>query len=209
LVEDAGASPFRTFHGDHDKEATMHPRTAIRHALVAHLGQPVPDIVSPGYRTAAQDNVFSKRSAALPAVALPCLLVSTDEDKREAGDPAGGGGPLRRQLTVMVEGRATGEGAETTVDALSLEVEDAVFANPTLGGLLESLRWEKTVIEGIGDTAGVTARMTFSAIYHSHPPPEGGPPLPSRVYGSWEPDTGPPHLPDYREMSDGRPPEIV
>ncbi|MCG5240449.1 hypothetical protein ACIU1J_02135 [Azospirillum doebereinerae] len=187
----------------------MHPRTAIRHALVAHLGQPVPGITPPSYRTAARDSVFSKRSASPPAGALPLLIVSTDEDKREAGDPASGGGPLRRQLTVMVEGSAAGEGAGNAIDALSLEVEDAVFADPTLGGLLESLRWEKTLVEGVDEDTGVTVRMTFSAVYHSHLPPEGGPPLPTRIYGSWEPDTGPSHLPDYREMSDGRPPEIV
>lgn len=189
----------------------MHPRTVIRHALIAYLGQPAPDTAPPSYRTSAGDRVFARHFAALPPSVLPVLTVSTDQDKRDMTVPITDDGPVRRQLAILLDGVVAGGDADDKADALSLEVEDALRANPTLGGLLESLRWEGTVTDGaiIGETAVATVRMTVSAVYYSHLPSEGGPPLPTRLYGSWEPNTGPAHLADYREMTDGRPPEIA
>lgn len=189
----------------------MHPRTAIRHALIAYLGQPAPGTAPPGYRTSAGDRVFSRHFAALPPGVLPVLTVSTDEDKRDLTVPVTDDGPVRRQLAVLLDGVVAGADADDKADTLSLEVEDALRANPTLGGLLESLRWERTVTDGaiIGEATVATVRMSVSAVYYSHLRSEDGPPLPTRLYGSWEPNTGPAHLADYREMIDGRPPEIA
>lgn len=189
----------------------MHPRTAIRHALIAHLGQPMPGSEPPVFRTSADERVFSKHFATLPPSVLPFLTISTDEDKRDLTVPVADDGPVRRQLAILVEGLVAGADADDRADALSLEVEDALRADPTLGGLLESLRWERTVTEGavVGEADVATMRMSVSVVYFSHLPSEGGPPLPTRIYGSWEPNTGPEHLADYRELIDGRPPEIA
>ncbi|WP_143268420.1 hypothetical protein [Azospirillum agricola] len=111
-------------------------------------------------------------------------------------------------LTILVEGTVAGGDAEDDLDALCLEVEDALRADPTLGGRLEKFHWEETAVAG-GEGGTMVARMSFSAAYYSHPPSEDGPFPPRHVYGSWEPNTGPPHLPDYREIADGRPPEMV
>ncbi|HYD67005.1 hypothetical protein [Azospirillum sp.] len=192
----------------------MHPRTVIRHALVAHLGQPLPDTDPPSYRTAAGDRVYAARSAPVPSDGLPCLAVHTGEDVRDASAPANAEGPERRLLTIVVEGvvegSAPGANADDAADALALEVESAVRADPTLGGLVEGIRLERTATAatGSGDDQTVVAKLTFGAVYYAHLPAGDGPPPPTQLYGSWEPNTGPAHLDDYQRIEQGQLPEV-
>lgn len=64
---------------------------------------------------------------------LPALLVETNE---EAITPHSIGTQLQRELTLTVRGVAKGTGdVDDTLDAIALEVETAIAAGPTFGGL--------------------------------------------------------------------------
>jgi len=139
-------------------------------------------------------------------------VLSTRHDRRER---AMGGGVIRRRLEVEVVATARGDDADDQVDGLTAQVESVLTADPTLGGAVESITWQASEMTygrdgvGDGDSARAEAWMTFEVVYASVPPEEDGPPLPSGVYASWAPDIGPPHEPDYVDLSDTALPDVT
>lgn len=71
-----------------------------------------------------------------------------------------------RDVQIVVEGYVNA-GGEDTLDQIALEVEQALEAEPTLGGLIDELTYQSTTLrrvpEGEYDHAVVT--LAYSAVY--------------------------------------------
>lgn len=91
-----------------------HVRTQLRTALVATLT----GLATTGNR------VHASRMRPRTAAEMPCLLVTTGDERIES--VAQQFGPLDRQLTVHVRGFALGATADSTLDQIALEVETAL-----------------------------------------------------------------------------------
>lgn len=77
--------------------------------------------------------VHQSRMRPQSATALPCLLVTTND---EAIAPGSIGDRQERELTLTVRGLAKATATlDDTLDQIALEVETALAANPSLGGL--------------------------------------------------------------------------
>ncbi|KAA5603236.1 hypothetical protein F1188_19850 [Roseospira marina] len=157
--------------------------------------------------TDAGRTVFASRCTPLAPRLLPAILVYTQSDRR---DRDRGGGVIQRHLDVVVEVAAQGEAADATVDRLSMQVEAALDADPTLGGAVQSIAWESSEADYDGEGAQATAglRLTFTAVYATVPPDGDDGPLPAGVYASWAPDIGPPHEPDYVDLAETFLPDV-
>lgn len=82
-------------------------------------------------------HVVKPRGHAVPRVRLPAVRVVALEEAAEP-DVMGDGGTLARRVTVTVQALAEGgDDLENVLDDLAGEVETAVSADPTLGGLAE------------------------------------------------------------------------
>ena len=80
-----------------------------------------------------QSRVFQSRVYPLRDADLPCLLVSTDEERIDAGNAAMGG-ELERELTLTVRGVAKANAdLDDTLDAIAEQIEP-VMNGATLGG---------------------------------------------------------------------------
>lgn len=138
----------------------MHVRRLIVLAVVARLGQ-----------VAGVTAVKAGRAAPMPVATAPYLLVyarreeslSTtldDDDERR----------LQRQLVLAVDivtASATDDDAAT--DALALEVETAMAADTTLGGLVKDLELRRTDLDARleGETRTGRARLEYLVEYHT------------------------------------------
>lgn len=91
-----------------------HVRTQLRTTLVATLT----GLATTGNR------VHASRMRPQSAEQMPCLLVTTGDERVEAA--AQQFGPLDRRLTVHIRGFALGATADNTLDQIALEVENAL-----------------------------------------------------------------------------------
>lgn len=105
-----------------------HLRTQIRNALAAQLT----GLTTTGAR------VYTTQLHPLPASSLPALLIVTDGEDVEAMS-IGAPPLLARQLNARVVALvAATSGHEATLDQIASEVEVALAADRTLGGLTKS-----------------------------------------------------------------------
>lgn len=187
----------------------MHPRTQIRHAVCALLATPTDP--APVYRTGAEDRIYATRTAPLHRRHMPAIMVMTEGERRDTGAPYHQpDGPVRRLLNLSIGAVTAGEDADDGVDTLCFEIERALMADPNLGGLCESVYWQETVLQELGDGNEffLMAQMVFEVAYYTAvEEPETD--IPTTVYGSWVPKIGIPHEPDYQDITDGRVPEIT
>jgi len=143
-----------------------HARTQIRAAIVSALT---------GLVTTA-DRVYSGRARALAADHLPTLLVYVTEESLEI-ESAGHRAVMGRALNLVIEARVVASNAsdvEDDLDQIEQEVEAALMADPTLGGLLRSLTLRRARISAVapGENYAGENRMEFEAIYRTR---EGAP----------------------------------
>lgn len=139
-----------------------HARQQIREAITAQLT---------GLATTGS-NVFASRvhpmdDAHLPALAIYTLSEAVDADLDVGATPAGAV-PQFRTLTVLVRGRAKAAvDLDDTLDDICAEVEDALYTDETLGGLvLKGLDLVSTEIEMAAlDKPVGEARMTWQVVY--------------------------------------------
>lgn len=83
--------------------------------------------------TTTGTHVFQSRMRAQADAILPCLLVETND---EVIAPSSIGATQERDLTLTVRGVAKAtSNVDDTLDAIALEVESALAAAPSLGGL--------------------------------------------------------------------------
>ena len=96
-------------------------------------------------------NVYESRVYTLQEDTLPSLVIYT---KSETSEPIviGTDRVMSRELSVVVEAycKATSD-FDDTIDTISKEVEEAIMADRTLGGLAKDTYVESTEIEYTGD----------------------------------------------------------
>ena len=101
--------------------------------------------------TTTGSNVYESRVYTLQEDTLPSLVIYT---KSEASEPVvmGADRVMSRELSVVVEAycKATSN-FDDTIDTISKEVEEAIAADRTLGGLAKDTFIESTDIDYTGD----------------------------------------------------------
>ena len=101
--------------------------------------------------TTTGSNVYESRVYTLQEDTLPSLVIYT---KSESSEPIviGTDRVMSRELSVVVEAycKATSD-FDDTIDTISKEVEEAIAADRTLGGLAKDTYVESTEIEYTGD----------------------------------------------------------
>jgi hypothetical protein len=134
-----------------------HARTQIRQAVVALLNG----------NTEAGNRVFSSRVHPLDDAKLPALLVYTPQEnigERSMQRPR----TQQRQLQLAVEGYLKARGdIDAEADALALEVEQLIAADPTLAGLVKDISLESTAtqLSGEGEKPVAVITLTFAVLY--------------------------------------------
>ena len=110
--------------------------------------------------------VFAGRVEPLAVSECPGLNVRVSEEtaREDLMTLFESGGP--REVQIVVEGYAAA-GGEDALDQIALEVETALEADPTIGGLVDQLTYQgallRRVPEGEYDHAAVT--LTYAAVY--------------------------------------------
>lgn len=134
-----------------------HARTQIRKAVVNALKG----------NTAAGTRVYESRVYALDDPKLPALLVFTPQESM--GQPSMQRPRTQmRQLQLMVEGYLKARGdIDSDADALALEVEQLIAADPTLGGLVKDAMLDTTAtrLSGEGEKPVAIVSLTFVILY--------------------------------------------
>lgn len=137
-----------------------HLRTQIRAAAVAALA----GLPTTGSR------VFASRLHALGDGELPALRVYTAEESAELSAPAGAASLLERQLALRVDVvvQAT-DGFDDDADQAAKEVEMAIAADPSFGGLVKHafLNRIDQQLSVEGDRPTVVLTLTFLALYYA------------------------------------------
>lgn len=136
-----------------------HLRKQIREAAAAQLT----GLATTGTR------VFQSRTRAVQASDLPCLRVFCDDEKVVTKTM----GPDRdraRYLDLVVEGVcAANVDYDDTADQICKEVENALDANNSLGGLVKFIEPSEinTEFAGEGETQLAAIRMKFQVLYYT------------------------------------------
>lgn len=95
--------------------------------------------------TTTGSRVFQSRMRPQADAGLPCLLVATND---EAVSPGSVGAMQERELTLTVTGVAKASAdVDDTLDAMALEVETALAAAHTLGGLAAGMELRGLKVE--------------------------------------------------------------
>ncbi len=134
-----------------------HARTQIRKAVLAAVNN----------LPTTKRNAFASRVHPVNDNELPCVLVFARLEPVERltnAQPRG----QRRTVTVVVEGcvKAT-TGYEDKVDQISVEVEKAIYNNPSLQSLVRDIFLINTEIKAVGeaDMPVAVVSMSFQAEY--------------------------------------------
>lgn len=141
-----------------------HARHQVRDAIAAALQN----------LATTKRNVFISRVRPINDEHMPCLLVFT---RSEQSEPITQGAPRRigRAITVMVEGAVKlTEGYDDKLDKMSVEVEKALYNNPSLQALVKDIFLAGTEITLAGESEKPVAviSMSFAAAIHT---PENNP----------------------------------
>jgi len=139
-----------------------HVRTQLRTAAAAALT---------GLATTGA-KVFKSRLRPADDDELPCLLVYCDDEPNIARQTVGKTPRLSRELLLVVKGLAkNGVALDDELDAICKEVEVAISANLTLGGLVREGVWltsiNTTMNEEMEKPCGEIIMM-FSATYSTN-----------------------------------------
>jgi hypothetical protein len=124
--------------------------------------------------TAAEERVFKSRSVPLGRLQLPALTVYTLEETVDPESAQTAPRDLRRNLALVIEGAVEGATADDDMDALALEVETALHADPTFGGLATDSLLESTTLDvkPEGEKLVGILSMVYAVVYHSSAPVE-------------------------------------
>ena len=141
---------------------TTHRRKQIRDAVVARLD----DLTTTGTRC------YGGRTLPLGDGFSPTLLVYSREERSALQAMGGAGRPIERRLRLAVHGYVASAGSdpEDTLDLIALEVERALMADETLGGLAVSLELSATDINveaGEANRRVGEVRLTYDIEYSS------------------------------------------
>ncbi|MBF0305775.1 MAG: hypothetical protein HQL41_09025 [Alphaproteobacteria bacterium] len=189
----------------------MHPRQVIRQAFSDRLADVVPDTDPPAHRTACLGRVWPSRTKPLFPKDMPALLVYSRAEKVRDGGDADGHGPLTRQLNLTVEILAEGgdDGLNATLDAITVQVEDAldgfdIPSTPLAGWewMVTQIRLDEVDTDFSSEAEKVigATRLTYVVTYQTaRVVTESGDP-PTRVFVGYAPEIGAAHEPEYEEV---------
>ena len=182
----------------------MRPRTEIRHAVAALLAENSGTGASPVYPTRACRNIYVTRTAPLSPRDMPAVLIYTERDVRDNEsnfDQVGDEAVTRRILTLNIEAAVAGQDADDDVDTLCGEIEDTINASPNLGGKVESIAWQSTILEATGEGAQIilVALLEYRVTYYTTQESEAGT-IPTQVLVNVGAPFGPEHEADYHEI---------
>ena len=141
-----------------------HARQQIRAAVVAALTD----------LTLTKKRVFPTRVYPINNDELPCLLVYTTDESSEIATMQ----PprrIRRLLNLSVDGVVKlVDGYDNKADAISVEVEKALYNNTSLNALIKDIFLTSTEIKATGEAEKpvVVVSMNFQVEYHT---PENNP----------------------------------
>lgn len=139
---------------------TVHPRTAIRHAVMERLAA---DSDGP-FRSVVRSRVHNFQPAELPGLAVYTL---TETSSRDSVAPK-----LRREVVLFVDIHLqAGADLDDQADVLALEVETLLAASSKLGGLCLESRLDKTTIglNGEGERRTGLCRLEYLYVYRTLP----------------------------------------
>lgn len=112
-------------------------------------------------------NVYQSRATPLTQDELPGIVIvmPSEQSAVSAGDAAS---KQDRVAQLLVIGMAEDAQPEDTIDQIAAEVEAALLADPTLGGLAKNVSLDSTV-KDIGDGQQETGevRLVFSVLYRT------------------------------------------
>lgn len=141
-----------------------HPRTLIRHAVVAQLTG----------ATAAGARVFKARVVPFKQSELPAVAVYTPDEEVETSRSSAPR-ELERSLQLVIEG-VTESGAPSDVDdsadELALEIEAAIDSDTTLNGTATDVLLSRTESDSFAESGknhGLV-RLTFTVYYETYAP---------------------------------------
>lgn len=139
-----------------------HARRQIREAVQAALT---------GLDTTA-DRVFTGRPWPLQEGELPgIVIVIPSESVIDDGSAFGDGAEaiVGRQASLIVLGYDQGEDIEDRLDQIALEVETAMAADPTFGGLVKDseLAGSSLAVDGDGRKRAGEIRLTYTVWYRT------------------------------------------
>lgn len=135
----------------------MHRRRIVRDAAVAQLG---------GMPLTGQ-RVFNSRARPVSEDQLPALRVYTPAESRDPGsDVLGDSGTMHRiEIRVEVLAKAADQ-VENGVDAICEQVEAAIRADESLGGVTQWCAYQSTEIEYEDeDQTVMQATLSFEAVH--------------------------------------------
>ena len=137
---------------------------------MSHVRQQIRDAVVTAVTglTTTGSNVFASRVYPVEDSSLPCLAVFTNEESAEhLTMSARGSRPMNRVLELVVAGVAQATSSlDDTLDTIIKEAEEAIAADPTLGGIArDSMLTEISIELEPGDKPTGTARMSFQVGY--------------------------------------------
>lgn len=133
-----------------------HARQTIREAFVTALT----GLSTTGAR------VYASRTQPLSRGDLPALLVYAQDENAETSS----GRTLDRTVTITVEGvAAANSDLDDTLDDIAEEVEAAIGADPTVGGVVRDAVYQASEIEfdPDGETQGGMIRLAFAVDYRT------------------------------------------
>lgn len=119
-----------------------HQRANIRAAVVAA----VTGLATTGANVVA-GRVYPEDTSLLPALSVMTPEEEWVEEGSEFVEPVAGAVPTDRALTVEVHGHAAGATYLDTLDQIALEVETALNADLTLGGVCDAMLYAGAEIE--------------------------------------------------------------
>lgn len=114
------------------------------------------------------DRVRAGRAAPAPVADTPCLLVYARAEQSATLTAKGPQRKLQRQATLAVEGvTASSDDNDELADAIALEVEQALAADPTLGGVCRDLFLSSTNLDARaeGESRTGRVRLEFTVTY--------------------------------------------
>lgn len=141
-----------------------HPRQVIRHAVVAQLVG----------KTAAGTRVFPARRIPFQRVELPALAVYVPTESVDVQSRATAPRELDRRAQVVVEAMAQQAGdVDDVLDEIAFQVENALHADWTLGGVASDLLLTATETEVLDDGKQLigVVRLEFEVRYYSEAVP--------------------------------------
>lgn len=141
----------------------LHRRQLIREAAAAALKG----------KTDAGDRVYETRLVPYRLLELPAIAVYSLDESTEEASRSTAPRELERDLELAIEGAVKqGENVDDAMDALALEIERVMHADPTLGGVASDtfLSGTEFFVDVESDRPAGVIRLVYRTRYYTQAP---------------------------------------